>query len=198
MPVEQLVEAAAKLGLEAVRKLFEGKKDEKDLISVGLAVGYFYNFLGPISDVISRDEVTLSEKADDKDGRHFDADTVQLQVILPARLDVNAYDRCEREFKETRKGMIFLPPQKRWYGINYNLVQRGDKPGIVITDLARPLMSVKRFYEEILGYPTHDETNVKWLKAQRSEIVAFKETLRQLQKRGYGALVNRLDFSERA
>ena len=39
-------------------------------------------------------------------------------------------------------------------------------------DLARPLMSVKRFYEEILGYPTYDEANEKWLKAQRSEIAA--------------------------
>jgi hypothetical protein len=84
------------------------------------------------------------------------------------------------------------------YGINYNLVQRGDKPGIIIVDLARPLMSVKRFYEEILHYPTHDDADVKWIKAQKSEIIAFKETLLQLQNRGYGALVNRLDFAERA
>jgi hypothetical protein len=199
MPVEQLlVETAAKLGLEAVKKFFEGKKDDKDLISVGLAVGYFYNFLDLISDVIRRDEVTLRDKPDDKDGRHFDADTVELQVILPARLDVAAYDRCERDFKATKKSLIFLPQQNRWYGINYNLVERGDKPGIVIMDLARPLMAVKRFYEEILAYPTHDEANEKWIKAQRSEIAAFKETLLRLQKRGYGALVNRLDFRERA
>jgi len=199
MPVvEQLVEAAAKLGIEAVKKIFEGKKDDKDLISVGLAVGYFYNFLDLISDVIKRDEVTLRDKPDEKDGRHFDADAVELQVILPARLDVAAYDRCERDFKATKKSLIFLRQQNRWYGINYNLVERGNTPGIVIMDLARPLMSVKRFYEEILGYPTYDEANEKWLKAQRSEIAAFKETLLRLQKRGYGALVNRLDFRERA
>ncbi|HEX2351136.1 MAG: hypothetical protein ACM30D_13210 [Hyphomicrobiales bacterium] len=52
-------------------------------------------------------------------------------------------------------------------------------------------------YEEILGYPTHEEANEKWIKAQRAEISAFEETLRRLQKRGYGALVNRLDFRER-
>jgi hypothetical protein len=40
MPVEQIVEAAARLGIEVVTKLFERKKDDKDLISVGLAVGY--------------------------------------------------------------------------------------------------------------------------------------------------------------
>jgi hypothetical protein len=142
--------------------------------------------------------VTLHDKADGKGGRHYDADTVELQVIVPGRLDVNAYDRCERDFKLTKRSVIYLPQQSRWYGINYNLVQRGDRSGIVITDLARPLMPVKRFYEEILSYPTHDETNAKWMKAQKSEIVAFKETLLQLQKRGYGALVNRLDFHERA
>jgi Prokaryotic STING domain len=197
MPVEQIVEAAARLGIEVVTKLFERKKDDKDLISVGLAVGYFYNFLDLISDVIKRDEVKLRENPNDGEGRHFDADTVELQVIVPGRLDVAAYDRCERDFKATKKSLIFLPQQNRWYGINYNLIERGDKPGLVIVDLARPLMSVKRFYEEILGYPTHEEANEKWIKAQRAEISAFEETLRRLQKRGYGALVNRLDFRER-
>jgi hypothetical protein len=89
MPWEPIAEVAAKLGLEAVKKFFEGKKDDKDLISVGLAVGYFYNFLNVISDVIKRNQVT-----------------------------------------------------------------------------------------------------------QKSEIIAFRETLRQLQKRGYGTLVNILDFRE--
>jgi hypothetical protein len=198
MPWEPIAEAAAKLGLDAVKKFFEGKKDDKDLISVGLAVGYFYNFLDLISDVIDRDEITLREPDDNKEGQHFDAATVRVEVILPARLHVAAYNSCENAFKETKRGAIFLPKQKRWYGINYNLLQRGDKPGVLITDLARPLMSVKRFYEEILGYPTHDEANEKWIKAQRSEIVAFKETLLRLQTRGYGALVNRLNFNEQA
>jgi hypothetical protein len=39
-------------------------------------------------------------------------------------------------------------------------------------------------------------TNAKWLTAQKSEIVAFQETLRRLQSRGHGALVNKLDFRE--
>jgi len=193
-----LEETAIALGVEAVKKFFESKKDDKDLISVGLAAGYFYNVLDPISAVIKRDEVKLFDTAEDKEGRHYDAETVEVQVILPGRLDASAYERCEKDFKATKKGFIFLKDQNRWYGINYNPVQRGDETGIVITDLARPLMAVKRFYEDILGYRTHDKTDAKWLKAQLSEIRAFRETLRQLQERGYGALVNRLDFRERA
>jgi hypothetical protein len=197
MPVELIVEAATKLGIEAVKKFFEGKKDEKDLISIGLAVGYFYNFLNVISGVIRRNQLTLYEKTGDKDGRHFARETVGVQVILPARLHVAAYERCEDEFRQTKKSFLLLEEEQgRMYGINYNLVQRGDKPGIIIVDLARPLMSVKRFYEEILHYPTHDDADAKWIKAQKSEIIAFKETLVQLQKRGCGALVNRLAFIE--
>jgi hypothetical protein len=193
-----LEETAITLGVEAAKKFFESKKDDKDLISVGLAAGYFYNFLDPISAIIQRDEIKLFDTAEDKDGRHYDAETVEVQVILPGRLDVSAYDRCEQEFKATKKGFIFLKGQNRWYGINYNPIHRGDKTGIVITDLARPLMAVKRFYEDILGYKTYDKADTKWLKAQLSEINAFKETLRRLQERGYGALVNRLDFRERS
>jgi hypothetical protein len=191
-------DTAISLGVEAVKKFFESKKDDKDLISVGLAVGYFYNFLDLISDVIKRDEVKLYDRAEDKDGRYYDAETVEVQVILPGRLDVSAYDRCEQDFKATKKSFIFLSRQSRWYGINYTTIQRGNKRGVVITDLARPLMAVKRFYEDILRYDTHDKTDVKWLKAQLSEINAFKETLRRLQERGYGTLVNRLDFRERS
>jgi hypothetical protein len=196
MPWEPIAEVAAKLGLEAVKKFFEGKKDDKDLISVGLAVGYFYNFLNVISDVIKRNQVTLYEKAGDKKGRHFERETVEVRVILPMRLHPGVYARCEEEFGKTNKSFINLEEQGRMYGINYNPVQHGDKAGIVIVDLARPLMSVKRFYEDILRYPTHDDADAKWIKAQKSEIIAFRETLRQLQKRGYGTLVNILDFRE--
>jgi hypothetical protein len=45
---------------------------------------------------------------------------------------------------------------------------------------------------------THKEADEKWLKIQVAEITAFKEALRRLQKRGYGGLVNKLDFRERA
>jgi hypothetical protein len=59
-------------------------------------------------------------------------------------------------------------------------------------------MSAKRYYEDIVRLETHNELDEKWLKIQVAEITAFKESLRRLQRRGYGALVNRLDFRERS
>lgn len=189
---------AIKLGLKAVEKFFDGKsKEEQDVISIGLAVGYYYNFLDPISMVIDQDDLELFSTADGKDGRKFAADDVKLQIILPQRLDVHAFKRCESEFKEAARGFVFLKQNKRYYGINYALSQLGKKQELIIIDLARPLMSVKRYYEDILNIPTHDETNELWLKTQVTEITAFKEALRRLQKRGYGGLVNQLDFRER-
>lgn len=199
-------DTAITLGIEAVKKFFEGKKDDKDLISVGLAVGYFYNFIAVFYEAIQHEGIiTLRDRSDDKDGRKpeekegrkYDADTVEMQLILPTRLDVDTYKRCEEDFNATKKGSIFLEKQKRHYGINYTPVRRGDKSGIIVADLARPLMSVKRFYEDILKYETHNPTDARWLKAQLSEVNAFKETLKRLQGRGYGTFPNnRFHFRE--
>jgi hypothetical protein len=182
-------------GIDVVKKIFEGKKDDKDLISVGLAVGYFYNFIAVCYDTIQHEgTITLRDKPDDKE---YDAEMVEMQIILPTQLNVNVFNRCEAALNETQKGSILLKKQKRPYGFNYTPVRRGDKAGIAIADLARPLMAVKRFYEDILGYKTHDTTDMKWAKAQLSEVNAFKETLKRLQMRGYGVWPNnRFHFHE--
>jgi hypothetical protein len=73
-----------------------------------------------------------------------------------------------------------------------------SKVELTIIDLARPIMSAKYYYENIVKLDTGDDTDEKWLKTQVAEITAFKETLRGLQKRGYGVLVNKLDFRERS
>ena len=194
MPLEETaIKGAIAIGVEVVKKLFEGKKDDKDLISVGLAVGYFYNFLEVISGVIDRDEVDLYDEAKDKK-QHYNAETVEVQVFLPARLDVSAFRSCEQEFKATKRGYISLKREGQIFGINYTTIQRGEKTGMVIIDLARSLMAVKRFYEEILHYNTNGDTDPRWVNARGHEITAFEETLRRLQERGHGALVNRLQF----
>jgi hypothetical protein len=191
------ITSAITFAVEVVKKIFEGKKDDKHLFSVGLAVGYFYNFIAPLYEAIQHEGIiTLGDKPEDKDGKKYDAETIEMQLILPKRLDVDTYKRCEEEFNATKKGSIFLQKQKRQYGINYTPVRRGDKSGIIIADLARPLMAVKRFYEDILRYEASDLNNERWRKAQASEIEAFKETLRRLQGRGYGTFPNRLHFHE--
>jgi hypothetical protein len=190
---------ASAIGVKAVEKLFD-KFNQKDSgsISVGLAVGYYYNFLDPVSGVIERDELELYSSPTDPSPKKFKSQDVRVQIIVPSRLEVQAFQRCVDEFEATQKGFIFLRQNKRYYGVNYTLTELPNKTELTIVDLARPIMSAKRYYEDILNQNTHDDANEKWIKSQLAEIAAFKEAIRRLQKRGYGALVNKLDFRERA
>jgi hypothetical protein len=190
---------AVEIGLKAVDKFFEGiGKKDTDVISVGLAVGYYYNFLDVVSGVIERDEFSLFSTPTGGESRQFKSEDVRVQIIIPGRLDVSSFQRCEEEFKSLHKGFIYLSQNKRYYGINYALTDLPGKTELTIVDLARPIMSVKRYYEDIVKLDTYQETNEKWMKIQGAEITAFKESLRRLQKRGYGGLVNKLDFRDRS
>lgn len=192
-----ITETAINIGLTVVKKFFDSPKlNEDQLISVGVAVGYFYNFLDPVSRVIKGDDFQLYTSPDDKAPQIFESDQISVQIVMPQKLDVFAFENCEKEFKKYNKGFIYLKENNRYYGINYCLTQLAKQSEITIIDLARPLMSVKRYYEDILKMET-DERNLKWLKVQTAEVTAFRESLIRLQKRGYGALVNKLDFRER-
>ena len=148
--------------------------------------------------MIERDELELYESPTDAAPKKFPSDAVRVQILIPARLSVQAFQRCEEEFKSTRHGFLFLRQNKRYYGVNYTLTELPGKTELMIVDRARPIMSVKRYYEDVLKQDTSDESGEKWLRNQIAEIEAFKEAIRRLQKRGYGALVNKLDFRERA
>jgi Prokaryotic STING domain len=194
-----IAELGIAIGIKTVDTLFDKyNKKDRGTISVGLAVGYYYNFLDPVSGVIERDEFELFDSPDSPASRKFLSPDIRVEIILPSRLSVEAFQRCEQEFSETHKGFVFLRQQNRYYGINYILVERPSGTSLTIIDLARPLMSTKRYYEDILKEDTHDETDNKWIKWQAAEIAAFKESIRRLQKRGYGGLVNKLDFRERS
>ena len=191
---ENIVEATC---LMTIKKFFDGKgKTETDLISIGLAVGYYYNFLEPLSAEIERDDFTVSQTRGDGPGSVFMAEDVQVKIIIPGKLDVFAFDRCESDFKALHKGFIYLRRQKRYYGINYSITSLQSKEQLTIVDLARPVMSIKRYYEDILNLDTND-SDTNWSRIQSTEISAFKESVRRLQARGYGALVNKLDFADR-
>lgn len=191
-------ESAIEIGITVVKRFFQPKeKKENDIISIGVAVGYFYNFLDPLSAVIENDEFGLYESTDDnkpkvdQEPQIFASENIEVQVIIPKRLDVEAFNVCEAKFKPYSKGFFYLKRNKRYYGINYFTAQIGKEQRLTIVDLARPLMSVKRYYEEILGQKP-ENADEKSNKSQFTEIAAFKESLVNLQKRGYGVLVNKL------
>jgi hypothetical protein len=201
---ETIVEAAAPLGIKAVERFFDSrKKQDTDLISIGLAVGYYYNFLEPVSSAMNCAELELFSEVKGsvpqqfKSEGKFKLDDVRVQIIVPSKLTASAFQRCQEEFNSMCKGFLFLPQNKRYYGINYSMTKLDSRSELQIVDLARPIMAAKRYYEDIVKLDTSDDLNTEWLKTQVAEIKAFKESLCRLQKRGYGALVNKLDFRDR-
>lgn len=201
----KLVETAASKGIDAVAKFFSReKKEDKPLMAIGLAVGYYYNFLEPVmTNIKVFNYIQLFNEVKKEDGttehiagKKFDEADVKIQIILPKRLDTDAFNVCEIEFKQAKRGSIYLGAQSRYYGINYAETSLAKSDGLIIIDLARPLMAVKRYYEDVIRLDTFDRSDPTWLSTQITETTAFTETLRRLQARGYGGSV-KIDFSER-
>ena len=189
-------EIAISLGVNAVKKFYDyATQKREDIISIGLSVGYFYNFLDPVSDKINSGDFKIYKGIDDKEPATFDPDNIKMVVIIPRRLDNFTFKACEDEFKKYEKGNIFLNRQNRWYGINYGITKTAVGDELVIVDLARPVMTVKLYYEQILKASTQ-LNDQKWLSSQLAELTAFKESLKKLQELGFGILVNKLDFRE--
>ncbi len=113
-------------------------------------------------------------------------------MIIPTRLDAATFDRCEDTYSEYIRGYVNILQNNRYYGINYSINQLGEKKQLIIVDYARPVKCMKPFYENVLKYNKPD----KWQKVQEAEILAFKNTIRELQARDYGVFTNMLDFVE--
>ncbi|HLP00861.1 MAG TPA: STING domain-containing protein [Opitutaceae bacterium] len=191
-------ETAINLGLRAVERFFEKTgRVETEPVSIGLAVGYHYNFLAPIAETLEGGSFVLYETAEGGNGRPFAEALVSVQLIIPNRLDAECFRSCEAEFQSLRRGWSYLPRNRRFYGFNYTLTGSGGGAELALVDLVRPLMAAKRYYEEIVRMDTTADP-ARWNRIQKTEITAFKETLRQLQRRGGGILANRLDFRERS
>lgn len=195
-----MLDLAVNMGKQAVERFFHrsgNQKGDEELepVSIGLAVAYYYNFLDPVASVIRRDEFSLFSSTNGGEPSRFRSEDVRIQIIMPQRLDVYSFQKCENELKELQKGFIYLDQGRRYYGINYALTDLPSRTEIMIVDLARSLVTVKRYYEDIVGLRTFPETD-EWTKIQVAERTAFRETLRELQRRGYSALVNNLDFRE--
>jgi hypothetical protein len=196
------VDAGVKLAEKAIDKVFSAKKNDPEppLMSLGMAVGYYYNFLDTLARQLSTGSITLSDRPPQDGGAgqamEFDLDSTNIQIILPQRLEGGDIQMCEAEFAQTLKGSFFHKENKRYYGVNYRIIDTGVSRRLTIVDLARPALALKRYYEEIVRLDTYGDgpDAERWARMQKAELVAFAETLKRLQARGYAALANKLDI----
>jgi hypothetical protein len=190
----------------AVKKFFDWRSNRNrnsQLVSISLAVGYYYNFIDPLFASFEGDKSRLYSMVRDTDPPQFRSKgeiklaDVRMQIIIPTRLDDNLFARCEDDFSACKKGFFYSPPHKRYLGVNYSVRKVGDRRETTIIDLARTVMAVKRYYEDFGKLDTRKETD-RWSKIQAAELAAFKESLRWFLSHGSSKWANKLDFKEPA
>lgn len=172
-----------------------------ELVSIGLATGYFFNFLDMTAKTIQYTgsiEVFSSTKDGKRDletkPMRFLKDNIKVEIIMPKRLQSENFAACEREFELYKKGFFYSQAHGRYYGINYSIMETSRDPILRIVDYARPVIAAKPFYEQVLMVAT--EAADTWEKTQVAEIAAFKKTLDILLNRSYGTLPNKLNYMD--
>jgi hypothetical protein len=194
------VDAGVKLASVVVNNIFAAKQKgaQPQLMSPGLAVGYYANFIEPMGQLLNVGEIELFENEEprpDEIPLKFDLENTNFQIIIPSRLNGQAFKLCLNEFDRSKKGWIFLKANKRKYGYNYRIDNFNGKSTLTIIDLARPTFALKKYYEDILKMETSAETSgTEWRELQQAELSAFEKMLRTLQQRGYAELEGKISF----
>lgn len=88
-----------------------------ELVSIGLATGYFFNFLDMTAKTIQYTgsiEVFSSTKDDKPDletkPMRFLKDNIKVEIIMPKRLQSENFAACEREFELYKKDFFIHRP----------------------------------------------------------------------------------------
>jgi hypothetical protein len=172
-----------------------------DLVSIGLATGYFFNFLDMTAKTIQYSggldiySSTVDNKPDlNNQSTRFLKDNIKVEIIMPKRLHSDNFAACEKEFTQYKRGFFYSEANGRYYGINYAIMETNKDSVLRIIDYARPVIAAKPFYEQILMVAT--EAADKWEQTQVAEIAAFKKTLDILLNRSYGTLPNKLNYMD--
>jgi hypothetical protein len=172
-----------------------------NLVSIGLATGYFFNFIDMTAKTMQYAGAldiftsTADRKPDlTKPAVRYLKDNIKVEIIIPKRLDGNNFAACEKEFSQYKSGFFYSEANGRYYGINYATMETNKDTILRIVDYARPVTASKPFYEQILMVAT--EADDKWENTQVAEIAAFKKTLDVLLNRSYGTLPNKLNYMD--
>ena len=174
--------------LSSVKGFFS--KDKKpEVISPVLAVGYFYNFITPISNEISNGKTFILKK-ENAENETIESDKTKIKLVIPSSLSIKSFKMCEDEVKSKTRGVITSDARNRGFGINYSI--SADKE-LTILDYVRPITVIKFYYEEILKFDIKKDEE-KWNKIQGGEILAFVESIKTMLEKGNGLLTNKIEF----
>lgn len=180
---------------------------EAPTIARGLAVGYFNNFLLPISSILNQvtlevrfasEENRIPTRADSSERvRKFSSQEVEIILIVPKRLTAAAITHATDEVKlglaEIRQAEILRPGAQRGFTVNYDLLERGGKTILVIRDLVKPYSAIKFYAEKYLNLR---QDSAPWREMEQDTLSEFRQTIELLRNLGDGVGINQISWKE--
>ena len=165
-------------------------------VARGLAVGYFHNFLRPISQLLGN--AALEVKFDSKEQRikspaQFSSKQVELVLIVPKRLSAAAINHATDEAKLSQQAEILRPGSNRGFTVNYDLLERGGQKILVIRDVVKPYFAIKYYAEDYLKM---DQDSERWRELEVEALAEFRQTIERLRTQGNGVGINQISWKE--
>jgi hypothetical protein len=187
-----------------VAKYKRVKKKADSYVSTGLAVGYYYNFVKPVFEILEVTEMTvdINRKGsnDVESTRRFESEHVDIEIIIPRELSKPAIRQAQDAAYTYRKGTILRKKDKRNFTINFFIDEDNDR--LTIVDVANPLNGVLEYLENLnefkyiftdSGERVNNSSSDKFRERQAKEIRNFQEAILDFTKNeGYAA--NKIKF----
>jgi hypothetical protein len=203
--VVALIGAAATVLAAVVPLLIQNIKLRRRLqdaptVARGLAVGYFHNFLRPVSELLN--QATLDVKFDPQEKRvkssaggacKFASKQVEIVLIVPKRLSAATINHATDEARLSQQAEILRPGANRGFTVNYDLFERGGQTILVIRDLVRPYFAIKYYAEDYLKM---DQDSESWRKLEVESLAEFRQTIERLRTKAEGVGINQISWKE--
>jgi hypothetical protein len=161
----------------------------QDVISDGLAVGYFYNFIKRLFDLLGEETVGRTEQTT----YPFAYSEVQLTVVLPAVLAEDVIERS-RELVYNQSKLRLIAESGRDMSV---FVEKLDTEQKVVLDYPTTLGAVIDYLsidnEEITGFAPLSRTSEEWQARTELELKRFREVLEYLVS-SYPATADKVAF----
>ena len=193
---------AAVVPLLIKNRTLKRRLEEAPTVARGLAVGYFHNFLRPVSSLLN--ESTLDVRFGPGEKRiapssgsservcKFSNKQIEIVLIVPKRLSAAAINHATEEAKLSQAD-ILRPGSNRPFAVNYDLVEREGETLLVIKDLVRPYFAIKYYAEDYLKM---DQDSDRWRKLEVDTLSEFRKTIDRLRDKAEGVGVNQISWKE--
>lgn len=161
----------------------------QDAISDGLAVGYFYNFIKRLFELLGEDTIGMTEK----ESYPFAYSEVQLTIVWPAALTEDIIERC--------RALVYNQPKLRLIAESGRdmsvFVEKLGAEQKVVLDYPTTLGAVVDYLsidnKEVTGFAPLDRASEEWQARTELELKRFREVLEYLVS-SYPATADKVDF----